>query len=66
MTDHHTGAAIAGDGYVLTGNADLSESCTWSPPPPTDPDDTSKRPPLPGHEHAAALASIELNHWSPR
>lgn len=49
------GAVVFGDQAVLVGNADLEASCDWLPP-------IAARPmaPLPGHEHAAALASIQL------
>lgn len=38
---------------VLTGNADLAESCAWEPPTSTE------RAPLPGREH---LLGVE---WEP-
>lgn len=38
---------------VLTGNADLEQGCTWSPPTASP-----ERSTLPGHEHEAALRTI--------
>lgn len=48
------GAIVSGDGHVLTGNADLADSCEWVPTVVT-PGTT----PLPDCEHFAVLASIE-------
>lgn len=40
---------------ILTGNADLADSCQWTPPA------TTERAPLPGCAHFDALDSIELS-----